>query len=192
MRIGRVILVLLLSVGIFSSLVERSAAQSPGRSAAPAPARGTAGAPSTMQVHANLLQLMRGTLYTASNVLFAAQNQNPADVPPAKDPSVATNPLESTYGKWEAVENSALAMVEVANLLTLPGRKCANGRDVPLKNPDWAKFVQGLREAGMTAYQAAQSKNQDKIVDAADVITTACANCHNKYRETPTLADRCK
>jgi len=197
MRIGRVILVLLVSVGIFGSLVERSAAQSAGRGAtpttsAPAPARGTATAPSTMQVHANLLQLMRGTLYPASNVLFAAQNQNPADVPPAKDPSVATNPLESTYGKWEAVENSALAMVEVANLLTLPGRKCANGRDVPLKNPDWAKFVQGLREAGMTAYQAAQSKNQDKIVDAADVITTACANCHNKYRETPTLADRCK
>jgi hypothetical protein len=191
MRIGRVI-VLLVSVGIFSPLVERSAAQSPARSAAPAPARGTAAAPPTMQVHANLLQLMRGTLYPASNVLFAAQNQNPADVPPAKDPSVATNPLESTYGKWEAVENSALAIVEVANLLTLPGRKCANGRDVPLKNPDWAKFVQGLREAGMTAYQAAQSKNQDKIVDAADVITTACANCHNKYRETPTLADRCK
>jgi hypothetical protein len=196
MRLSRVILVLLVSSGIFSSLVERSAAQSsPGRGAAPttsAPARGTAAAPSTMQVHANLLQLMRGTLYPASNVLFAAQNQNPADVPPAKDPSVATNPLESTYGKWEAVENSALAIVEVANLLALPGRKCANGRDVPLKNPDWAKFVQGLREAGMTAYQAAQSKNQDKIVDAADVITTACANCHNKYRETPTLADRCK
>jgi len=198
MRIGRVMLVMLVSIGIFSSLVERSAAQSPaGRGAAtttsgPAPARGGAPAPPAMQVHANPLQLMRGTLYPASNVLFAAQDKNPADVPQATDPSVAVNPLESTYGKWEAVENSALAIVEVANLLTLPGRKCANGRDVPIKNPDWPKFVQGLRDAGMTAYQSAKSKNQDKMVDAADVITTACANCHNKYRETPTLADRCK
>jgi hypothetical protein len=30
------------------------------------------------------------------------------------------------------------------------------------------------------------------LVDAADVIITACANCPNKYRETPTLADGCK
>ena len=157
----------------------------------PAPAHPAAAAPA-MQVKADLRQLMRGTLFPASNVIFAAQSENPADVSPAKDPSMATNPLASTYGRWEAVENSALALSEVANLLMLPGRKCANGLDVPLKNADWAKFVQGLRDAGTAAYKAAQSKNQDKIVDAADVMTTACANCHDRYREKPTLADRCK
>jgi len=157
----------------------------------PAPARPAAAAP-TMQVKADLRQLMRGILFPASNVIFAAQSENPADVPPAKDPSMATNPLASTYGKWEAVENSALALSEVANLLMLPGRKCANGLPVPLKNADWAKLVQGVRDAGTAAYKAAQSKNQDKIVDAADVMTTACANCHEKYREKPTLAERCK
>ena len=125
-------------------------------------------------------------------MIFAAQGDNPADVKPDKDPSMATNPLASTYGKWEAVENSSLAIAEAANLLTLPGRKCSNGRAVPLQNADWTKFVQGLRDAGMTAYKAAQSKNQDKILEAADVLTTACANCHEKYREKPNLADRCK
>ena len=105
---------------------------------------------------------------------------------------MATDLLTSSYGKWEAVENSALAIVEVANLLTLPGRKCANGLDVPLKNADWAKFTQELRDAGMTAYVAAQSKNQDKMIDAAAVMTTACANCHRRYREKARLADRCK
>ena len=95
---------------------------------------------------------------------------------------MATNPLASTYGKWEAVENSALALSEVANLLMLPGRTCANGLDVPLKNADWAKFVQGLRDAGTAAYKAAQSKNQDKIVDAADVMTT----CRTTQRPAPT------
>jgi cytochrome c553 len=145
-----------------------------------------------MQVKADLRQLMRGTLFPASNIVFAAQDQNPADVPPAKDPATAVNLLASAYGKWEAIENSALALSEVANLLMLPGRKCANGRAVPINNPDWPKFVQGLRDAGIVVYKAAQTKNQDKIVDAADVMTTACANCHDKYREKPNLADRCQ
>lgn len=140
---------------------------------------------------ATLTQLMRGTLYPASNVVFAAQDQNPADVPRAKDPNMATDPLTTVFGKWEAVENSALAITEVANLLELPGRKCANGVDVPLKNPDWAKFVQELRDAGMTAYAAAKTKDQDKMTDAAGVLSTACSNCHMKYRDKK-LADRCK
>jgi len=144
------------------------------------------------RVEANLSQLMRGTLYPSSNVVFAAQDENPADVPRAKDPNMATDLLTSSYGKWDAVENSALAIVEEANLLMLPGRKCANGLDVPVKNADWAKFVQELWEAGMTAYAAAQSKNQDKMTDAAGVLTTACGHCHGKYRDRRSLADRCK
>jgi cytochrome c553 len=159
--------------------------------AANAAARGAAAAPG-FQVEANLAQLMKGILFPNSNVVFAAQDQNPADVPPAKDPSLATNPLASTYGKWEAVENSGLAIAEAANLLLLPGRKCSNGLDVPLRSADWPKLVQGLREAGMTAYRAAQSKNQDNILMAADTMATACANCHDKYREKENRADRCR
>ncbi|MBZ5579299.1 MAG: cytochrome c [Acidobacteriia bacterium] len=143
-------------------------------------------------VPATLNQLMRGTLYPSANVVFAAQDVNPADIPRAKDPNMATDLLTTVFGKWEAVENSALAISEVANLLTLPGRKCSNGLDVPVKNADWDKFVQQLRDAGMTAYAAAKTKDQDKMTDAAGVMTTACANCHNKYREKRNPADRCK
>jgi cytochrome c553 len=125
-------------------------------------------------------------------VIFAAQDKNPDDVPPAKDPATATDPLASAYGKWAAVENSGLAIAEAATLLTIPGRKCANGVAVPLQNADWTKFVQGLRDAGMAAYKAAQSKNQDNILEAAGTIAEACSNCHDKYRERPNLADRCK
>lgn len=166
----------------------RLQAQTPTRR--PTPARATA--TNSSPIRANLLQLMRGILYPASNVIFAAQNDNPAEVRPAKDPAMATDPLASAYGGWQAVENASLALVEAADLLAISGRKCANGLDVPLRNPDWAKFVQGLREAGFKAYKAAQAKNQDGILDAADTMTTACANCHNKWREKPTLADRCK
>jgi hypothetical protein len=143
-------------------------------------------------VPATLAQLMKGIFYPASNVVFAAQDLNPAEVPRAKDPNMATDLLTSSYGKWEAVENSALAISEAANLLTLPGRKCANGLEVPLRNADWAGFVQELRDAGMTAYAAARTKNQDKMIDAAGVMTTACKDCHDKYREKARLADRCK
>jgi hypothetical protein len=173
----------------FSSTVVPAGAQSPAGARAPGAARGSAPAGG---LDANLGQLMKGILFTNSNVIFAAQNTNQADVPPAKDPSTATDPLANSYGKWEAVEDSALALAESTRLLTVPGRKCANGRAVPIGNPDWPKFVEGLREAGLKAYKAAQSKDQDKILDAADTMTTACANCHEKYREKANLADRCK
>ena len=173
-------------LGIFT-LVGLSQAQTPAKAKAK-----SAAAASARQPLASLAQLMKGIFFPSSNVIFAAQGDNPADVPLAKDPATAVNPLASSYGKWEAVENAGLAIAEAASLLTVPGRKCSNGLAVPITNADWPKLVQGVRDAGMTAYKAAQSKNQDKILDAADVMTTACANCHDKYREKPTVADRCK
>ena len=139
----------------------------------------------TAQVHGALGQIMRGILFPNANIIFAAQSKNPADIKPAADPSTATDALQSNYGGWTAVENSGIVVAEAANLLTIPGRKCGNGRAVPIDNPDWKMFVQGLRDAGMKSYQAAQSKNQDSMLDAADAITTACANCHDKYRDKP-------
>ena len=188
MRFGRLVFV------VFSCAIlqAQTPAPTPAKGApAPAKAKGTAAAPASRNP-ATLGQLMKGILYPNSNVIFFAQGDNPNDVPPAKDPATAVNPLASSYGKWEAVENSSLALAEAANLLTVPGRKCSNGRAVPVTNADWPKLVQGLRNAGMVAYKAAQAKDMDKILDAADVMTTACANCHDKYREKPTLADRCK
>ena len=172
-----VVLALLITSAMSTSVMERAQAQV---------------AASALRAPATLAQLMKGTLYPESNVVFAAQDTNPAEVPHAKDPSMATDPLTSQYGKWEAVENNALAIAEVADLLDVPGRKCSNGLEVPVKNPDWAKFVQELREAGMTAYMTAQTKNQDKMTDVADLMTTACKNCHDKYRDRRKLADRCK
>jgi hypothetical protein len=169
------------------ALAGTATAQTKGK--APAKAKQSTAA---SQPPATLAQVMKGILYPSSNIIFAAQSDNPADVPPAKDPATAVNPLASSYGKWEAVENAGLAIAEAASLLTIPGRKCSNGLPVPINNPDWSKFVQGVRQAGLAAYQAAKAKDQDKILDAADVMTTACANCHDKYREKPTLADRCK
>jgi len=168
----------------------RAQAPSPG-AAQPAPQKPDKAA--TVKVEANLAQLMRGIMFPNSNVIFFAQDKNPADVKSAGDPSLSTDPLSGTFGGWAAVENSSLALTEAANLLTIPGRVCSNGRAVPVKDAEWLKYVQGLREAGMAAYRAAQSKSNDKMLDAADLVTTACSNCHDRYREKPGgVADRCK
>ena len=147
------------------------------------------------QVHANLLQVMRSILFPNSNVIFAAQTQDPATVKKDADGTSSVNPLAGMYGGWQAIENSGLAIAESANLLTLPGRVCSNGKPVPVRNADWQQFVKGLRDAGMAAYKAGQSKNMDAVVDVADTMTTACMNCHDAYREkTPAqggLAARC-
>ena len=140
-------------------------------------------APRAQQVHGNLLQVMRGVLFPNSNVLFSAQSVDPATVKKDADPTSSVNPLAGQYGGWEAIENSGIAMAEAANLLTIPGRVCGNGKPVPVQNADWQRFVQGLRDAGMATYKAGQSKNTDMVVEAADQVTTACMNCHEIYRE---------
>src|SRR3954464_11323207 len=115
-------------------------------------------APPPQTVHANLNQPMRGVLYPAANVVFFPQFENPADVKPVpgQDPSMATDPLTSSFGGWLAVENAALTLAESANLLSIPGRACSNGVPVPITDPVWATFVQQLRDASMQAYRAAQ------------------------------------
>jgi cytochrome c553 len=135
---------------------------------------------------------MKGIFYSNSNVIFYSQSHDPSQIKPAADMSTATDPLMSTYGKWEAVENSSLAIADASRLLLVPGRRCANGLPVPLRNPDWPRLVAGLREAALTSYKAAQTKDQDKMLEASDVLATACSNCHDKYREKPSMADRCK
>ena len=157
----------------------------------------TAQTPSTdlaPQVHANLNQLMRGALYHAANVVFSAQADNPGDVKPVPglDPSMATDPLTSTFGGWLAVENAALALAESANLLLIPGRSCSNGVPAPTKDPAWAMFVQDLRDASMQAYKAAQAKDQGKMIENSETLSAACAGCHRKWRDRRTPENRCK
>ena len=149
---------------------------------------------SAQEVHADLNRLMRGVLYPAANVVFFAQAENPADVKPntGQDPSMATDPLMSTFGGWQAIENASLALAESANLLLIEGRTCSNGVPAPMKDPDWSKFVRELRDAGMSAYKAAQAKDQDKMIATAETLSAACAGCHRKWRDRRTPANRCK
>lgn len=177
-------LTLTVLLALVASLLAQTASKGPAAADPAAP---------KMQLQSNLLQMMRGIFYPASNVVFSAQTDNPADAKfvPGKDPTMATDPLTSVFGGWLAVENASLALTDAANLLTVPGLKCSNGVAAPINDPDWPKFVQELRDAGMKAYKTAQSKDQDGMIEVADTMTKACAGCHRKWREKP-LANRCK
>lgn len=184
------------TVALGMPVVSVEAQGSGGRSAAPAQSRGATGAQgrgaagAQMRTDVDLLHVMRGILFPSSNVVFAAQ-EDLNIWKPAADPSTSPNPLTSAYGGWAAVENASLALVESANLLLIPGRQCSSGKPVPVQRADWIKFVQGLREAGMAAYKAAQSKNQDAIVEATGNLADACSACHEVYREKPGAGNRC-
>jgi hypothetical protein len=139
---------------------------------------------------ANLNQLMRSLFFPHSNVVFFTQRYDPAEVKSASEPSASTDPLTGVFGGWAAVEDAALTLADSADLLMTPGRKCSNGRDVPLAAADWAQLVRGMRDASMFSYKAALTKDRDKMLQASEVLSASCAACHNKYRPGAT-ANRC-
>ncbi len=65
---------------------------------------------------------MQGVVYPEANVLFSAQTEDPAALerPPVKDPAMATDPLVSVFGGWQAIENSALALAGVRQFTVGP------------------------------------------------------------------------
>ena len=157
---------------------------------APEPAAPAASGPAT-KPYANLTQMMRAIPFPASNIIFAAQNEDPAAPKKAEAGGADRYANIAEYGGWTAVENAALALSETANLLLIPGRKCANGKDAPLDREDYKKAIQQLADAGEAAYKAALSKNQDQILEVSGTVAEACAACHDVYREKDDPKDRC-
>jgi hypothetical protein len=152
---------------------------------AQAPAKGATGpAP---KIEGTLIEVMRGILFPSSNIIFDAQANDPA----TKKPPESTDPFAALYGGWLQVENASIAIAESANLLSIPGRMCSNGKPAPMNAADWPGYVEGLRVAARQSYKAAKAKSQDQILDAAGALTDACAACHMVYRDTPSLAARC-
>ena len=114
---------------------------------------------------------MRGILFPSSNLIFTVQTHDPA-APAPKRPANQSNEAFSTfewgqgiYKGWEIVDYAAIALAESAPLLLEPGRRCENGRPVPVTDPDWIKFTLELAETGRAAYKASQTRNQEVVSD---------------------------
>jgi hypothetical protein len=134
-------------------------------------------------------QLMHAILFPLGNTVFFAQSEDPEALPRDPMPSSSPNPLTGLYGGWQAVENSALALAESADLLLIEGRMCSNGEIVNVGDADWIRFVEDYRDKSVAAYEAALTKDQDAMVDASGTLSESCLACHRVYRREPTPGD---
>src|SRR5262249_6905818 len=84
----------------------------------------------------NLAELMRSIAFPNANILFNVQLRDPAKQEIKKLNSNA--PFDyvewgsTIYPGWQSIELAALALTETAPLLSTPGRRCQNGRPVPV------------------------------------------------------------
>ena len=137
----------------------------------------------------NLSQVMRGILFPNANLIFNVQTHDPSEKKPEPVKTDSTEPLNwvawgsNLYSPWELVDYAAVTLAESAPLMLTPGRQCENGKPVPVNDPDWIKFSQELADAGKAAYKAAQTRNQEAVSDATNVIADACSHCHQVYRD---------
>ncbi len=170
--------------------VKQIALAAPGAATTP-PALPAAGARTLANARpeANLAQLMRGILFPSSNVIFNVQNTDPGEQKVGWQPGTTdfswVNWGAGIYPGWELVDYAAMAIIESAPLLVMPGRRCENGRPVPVDRADWIDFTNQMAEAGRVAYKASQSRNRDAVIEATSVIADACLNCHDRYRDKP-------
>jgi mono/diheme cytochrome c family protein len=132
----------------------------------------------------NLAQLMRAVTFPNANILFNVQVKDPA-----KDKPAMPIPFDyviwgsTVYYGWQAVDQAALALIETAPLFLVPGRRCENGRPVPVDRADWKQYTAALVDVGKAAYAAAQSRNVDAVNKVAERLNESCANCHKVYRD---------
>ena len=162
-----------------------------GARAAAAPA--VAGSSITFPATGTLNQVMRGVLFPSSNVLFDVQTQDPGARKAGAKPEAGTTTARygDVYEPWQVVDAAAIAIAESGPMLMTPGRRCENGKPVPVDRADWQKYVQGLVEAGRAAYKASQSRNVEAVSEVTNQISDACANCHRVYRDVASAAMRC-
>jgi hypothetical protein len=138
----------------------------------------------------NMAQVMRGILFPSSNLLFNVQTADPGAVKVGYQPdlSAAFSWVDwgaGIYSGWELVDYASIALAESAPLLLMPGRRCENGKPVPVERADWVAFTGELAEAGRAAYRAAQSRNRDAVAEVTNQIADACLHCHEVYRDKP-------
>jgi mono/diheme cytochrome c family protein len=136
----------------------------------------------------NMAQLMRGVLFPAANMIFNVQRYDPATPPKANNQSKEAGFSwvdwgAGVYTGWEIVDYAAVALGETAPLMLTPGRRCENGKPVPVNDPEWIKFSTELYETSKAVYAAAQTRNQEKVSDITERLADMCLHCHQAYRD---------
>jgi cytochrome c556 len=115
-----------------------------------------AAAPVVPATVAAVKQVMLGITIPASDIVFAAAGEAPAD-----------------DTAWIKVQANAAVLAESARMLLDSSRK--------LDDNEWATFSRAMYDASLTVMQAAAEKNVDQLSEAGDSLYEACDGCHQKY-----------
>jgi mono/diheme cytochrome c family protein len=169
--------------------------------AAPAPVAANPTGMPTVTASANLAQFMRAVTFPNANIIFNTQLYDPGKEKP-KMPIPYDYVLwgKTVYYGWEAVDEAILALRDTSPMLMLSGRKCQNGRPVPIQNADYQTAVKDLVAFTDELWKAAQTRNQETVSALSEKLNDTCANCHKVYRDVSVsggastgslTADRC-
>jgi hypothetical protein len=104
--------------------------------------------------------------------------------------------------EWKTVRYSAITLIEVANLLSMPGRSVAVAHNptvaatppglgelshaeiqqrIDSTHDSFVQFARNLQDAALKALTAIDAKNAQGLMDAGGVIDEACEACHVTY-----------
>ena len=112
-------------------------------------------------------QIMKGIVTPAAMVVFNSVST-----------TVSIRGTEETFPRndeeWEAVGNSAAALIEAGNLLMLGSRA--------IDKEDWVKMSQALIESGKLALKATEDRSAEGVLAAGEQVNSSCDSCHRRYQ----------
>jgi hypothetical protein len=100
--------------------------------------------------------------------------------------------------EWLKVRHGAVALMEAANLLLIPGRRVARPGEksetpgvelepeemdalIAKDRPAWNARAKALHDVVSSVVQAIDAKDSDKVFELGEEIEMACENCHKQY-----------
>jgi hypothetical protein len=158
---------------------------------AKAPAAPVAGGIAADKATATVQEIMAGMIDPASKAVFSAVSSE-------ETPKGVVEKAPKNDAEWAAVRRNAVAMVEGANLLLVPGRRFAVPANMQKHNEGelspaeievrvskdratWNNLATAFRDAATGAVKAAEAKRKHDFNAVSEAIDTACENCHLRY-----------
>lgn len=116
---------------------------------------------------ASVKQIMKGIVDPAAATVFNAVGS-----------TVTAAGIEErapkTDAEWEALGNSAAALIESGNLLLMGSRAVDQG--------EWVKMSRAMIESGQVVLKAVAAKDPDGVLAAGEGVNISCDTCHRTYQ----------
>jgi hypothetical protein len=80
----------------------------------------------------------------------------------------------TTEERWKQVENGAATVLQMTNVLQLPGYARS-------PQADWNRYAQGVAKLAAEGKAAAERKDYDGIGKVGEQLDAACDACHEKF-----------